>query len=65
MRKIAAFHWSVEHAVAAWDCGVCSQDSVTSHKKAESSVIAVFVTKWVHTIELDSLNDILTSLAVA
>ncbi|KAL2686718.1 hypothetical protein Neosp_004259 [[Neocosmospora] mangrovei] len=40
------FHWSVEHAVAAWDC-------------------ALFVTKWVHAVELDALNDILTSPAEA
>ncbi|WAO90083.1 Hypothetical protein NCS54_00749400 [Fusarium falciforme] len=46
MRKTAAFHWSVEHAVAAWDC-------------------ALFVTKWVHAVELDALSDTLASPAEA
>ncbi|KAF0319369.1 hypothetical protein GQ607_013337 [Colletotrichum asianum] len=39
MRKTAAFRWSIEHAVAAWDAGL-------------------FVTKWVHSVEIDAINGI-------
>ncbi|USP74120.1 hypothetical protein yc1106_01394 [Curvularia clavata] len=35
VRKSAALSWSLEHAVAGWDC-------------------ALFLTKWVHTVECDS-----------
>ncbi|KAF9871484.1 hypothetical protein CkaCkLH20_11131 [Colletotrichum karsti] len=37
IRKTAAFRWSIEHAVAAWDAGL-------------------FVTKWVHSVEMDALS---------
>lgn len=33
--------------------------------RADSSFIALFVTKWVHAVELDALNNILTSPAEA
>lgn len=37
VRKTAALSWSVEHAIAGWDC-------------------ALFVTKWIHTVEMQSKN---------
>ncbi|VUC37789.1 unnamed protein product [Clonostachys rosea] len=39
VRKTAALRWSLEHAVAGWDC-------------------ALFVTKWVHSVEIDALNGV-------
>jgi len=37
VRKTAALSWSVEHAIAGWDC-------------------ALFVTKWIHTLEIQQLE---------
>jgi hypothetical protein len=55
VRKTAALSWSVEHAVAAWDCGETSRTScitINSIRVADFVLLALFVTKWIHAMEL-------------
>jgi hypothetical protein len=58
VRKTAALSWSVEHAIAAWDCGLYPfiSDNFNCRNASRNRVlmqfsIALFVTKWIHGLE--------------
>ena len=49
VQKTAALSWSIEHAIAGWDCGKPPQHNVGSRRLTPCS--ALFFTKWIHSIE--------------
>jgi hypothetical protein len=64
MRKTAAFTWSIEHSIAAWDCGKLTSfreklvhfifyliQYVNSNAN-KSIFTALFLTKWIHTVDI-------------